>query len=72
MVKRMRGRPKESTVPKLPKQKRGTSLTFSTEELTVLGRFVAAGQVMLATDHPVLGRIKGARRRGGLPAPKGL
>ncbi len=54
------------------KQKRGTTLTFSADELSALARYIAAGMVLLQTDHPVTGRIKGALTRIGLPTPKGL
>ncbi len=54
------------------KQKVGTTLTFSVDELIALARYIAAGVVLLQTDHPVRGRIKGALTRLGLQTPKGL
>lgn len=62
----------ENTLKRAPKLKRGTTLTFSADELTALARYIAAGNVLLQTSHPVLGRIKGALTRVGLPNPKGL
>ena len=55
-----------------PKQKKGTTLTFSAEELSVLIRYIAAGTVLLQTTHPVIARIKGALTRIGLSTPKGI
>lgn len=55
-----------------PKQKRGTTLTFSADELSALARYISAGMVLLQTNHPVTGRIKGALTRLGLPTPKPL
>lgn len=55
-----------------PKQKRGTTLTFSADELSTLARYIAAGMVLLQTKHPVTSRIKGALTRIGLPHPNGL
>lgn len=55
-----------------PKQKVGTSLTFSAEELMVLARYIAAGNVLLQTNHHIISRIKGALTRLGLESPKGL
>ncbi len=55
-----------------PKQKQGTTLTFTADELTALARYLAAGAVLLQTSHPVLGRVRGAVSRLGLPRPQGL
>lgn len=55
-----------------PKQKVGTTLTFSAEELMALARYVAAGMILLQTKHSVVARIKGALTRLGLQSPKGL
>lgn len=55
-----------------PKQKLGTTLTFSGEELMSLVRYIDAGMVLLQTNHPVIARIKGALTRLGLKSPKGL
>lgn len=55
-----------------PKQKVGTTLTFSGEELMALARYIAAGILLLQTSHPVIGRVKGALTRKGLKSPKGL
>jgi hypothetical protein len=49
-----------------------TTITLNADELTILGRLISAGQVMVPTKHPVLGRIKAAMSRLGVPAPKGL
>ena len=49
-----------------------TTLTFSGDDLTTVGRLLGAGQVMLPTKHPILGRIKAAMTRMNLPVPKGL
>ena len=54
-----------------PKQKIGTTLTFSAEEMMALARYLAAGTLLLQTNHPVTGRIKGALTRLGLQSPKG-
>ena len=61
-----------SSKKKASKQKPGTTLTFSADELTALSRYIAAGVVLLQTNHPVIGRIKGALTRLGLQNPKGL
>lgn len=55
-----------------PKQKLGTTLTFSAEELMGLARYIAAGMILLQTKHSVVARIKGALTRLGLQSPKGL
>lgn len=52
--------------------KRSTTVTFTGEDLTVLARMLAAGQVMLPTSHPVFWRLKAAMTRLGLPTPMGL
>lgn len=54
------------------KQKKGTTLTFSADELVALARYITAGMVLLQTNHPVTGRIKGALTRLGLPTPPGM
>jgi len=54
------------------KQKRGTTLTFTADELTALARYISAGMVLLQTSHPVLGRIRGGLTRLGLESPPGL
>jgi hypothetical protein len=53
---------------------RRTSISFSAEDLAVLGQLVAAGQLMLQPDHraPVLARLKAAMTRLGVPIPTGL
>jgi hypothetical protein len=47
-------------------------MTLNTDDLTTLGRLVSAGQVMLPTKHAVIGRLKAAMSRLGVPAPTGL
>lgn len=63
---------KDSVKKRAPKQKKGTTLTFSAEELANLARYISAGTMLLQTDHPVVSRIKGALTRLGLSIPKGL
>jgi hypothetical protein len=55
-----------------PKQKRGTTLTFTAEEIEAIARYIVAGHVLLKTKHPVVGKIKGALTRLGLENPPGL
>ena len=62
----------KSNKKRAPKQKVGTTLTFSVEEMMALARYIAAGLVLLQTGHPVIGRVKGALTRLGLQTPKGL
>jgi hypothetical protein len=54
------------------KAKQSTTLTFSEDDLVIIGRLLAAGQVMVPTSHPALAQIKAAMTRMGLPTPKGL
>lgn len=54
------------------KQKAGTTLTFSADEVDALARYIAAGMVLLRIQHSVVGRIKGALTRLGLQSPPGL
>lgn len=61
-----------NTKKRAPKQKPGTTLTFSAEELMSLVRYIDAGMVLLQTNHPVVARIKGALTRLGLKPPEGL
>ncbi len=63
---------KQSPKRTTPKQKRGTTLTFSVEELTTLARYIVVAMTVLQTNHPVAGRIKGALTRLGLTSPRGL
>jgi len=65
-------RAKEPGPITLSHRKKGTTITFTAEELTALARYVAAGSVLLQTDHPVTARIKTGLTRLGLPRPKGL
>lgn len=60
------------TKKRAPKQKAGTTLTFSAEELMAIVRYIDAGMVLLQTNHPVIARIKGALTRLGLKSPRGL
>ena len=53
-------------------RKKGTAITFTADEISALARFVAAGNLLLQTNHPVIARIKAALTRLGLPVPKGL
>jgi hypothetical protein len=47
-------------------------VTFTGEDLNVLAKVLAAGQVMLPTSHPVFWRLKAAMTRIGVVAPRGL
>jgi hypothetical protein len=54
---------------------RTTSVSFSAKDLTVLGHLLATGQAVLQAHGPVppvLGRIKAAMTRLGVPVPRGL
>ena len=52
---------------------RTTTVTLSGAELAALGRFLAAGHVLLQEDYPpVVARLKAAMTRLRIPAPKGL
>lgn len=55
-----------------PKQKRGTTLTFSADELITLARYVSFGKILLQRDDSVISRIKGALSRLGMSSPEGL
>lgn len=69
----MRGSPgRPRVIPNAPKQKRGTSLTFTPDELLELARYVGAGTVMLQVKPNVAGRIKGALKRLGILPPPGF
>ena len=60
---------------KKPTVKTATAVTFSAEDLQVLGRLVAAGQAVLGGHdpaHPVVARLKAAMTRLGVPVPRGL
>jgi hypothetical protein len=52
--------------------KRSTMLTFTAEDLNVLAKVLAAGQVMLPTSHPVFWRLKAAMTRMGVVVPRGM
>jgi hypothetical protein len=54
------------------KQKKGTTLTFTADELMELAKYVAAGMVMLQTKPSVTTRIKSALSRLGLQTPPTL
>lgn len=54
------------------KQKRGTTLTFTVDELLELSRYVLAGMVLLQTKPSVTRRLKNAMSRLGLETPPGL
>jgi len=49
-----------------------TTISFSGDDLTALGRLAGAGQLVLQTGHPVLARLKAAMTRLRVPVPKGL
>ncbi len=55
-------------------QSRTTTVTFTAEELTRLAKILTLGQAMLQTTYsdPVVGRLKAAMTRVGVPTPKGL
>ena len=62
-----RGTPRGRTPRRL------TKVQLSGDELVALGRFVAAGRVLLQADYPpVVARLKAAMTRLGVPVPKGL
>ena len=54
------------------KQKRGTTITFTGEELLELAKFVSAGTVLLQVKPKVASRIKTGLSRLGLHVPAGL
>jgi hypothetical protein len=47
-------------------------VTFTAEDLNVLAKVLAAGQVMLPTSHPVFWRLKAAMTRMGVVVPRGV
>jgi hypothetical protein len=47
-------------------------VTFTAEDLAALGRLIGAGQVLLQATPPVVGRLKAAMTRVGVPTPVGL
>ena len=52
-----------------------TTITFSPQDLEILGRLVTAGQAMLGGSgpaQPVVTRLKAAMTRLGMPTPRGL
>jgi hypothetical protein len=57
---------------KAAKDNRTTTISFSAQDLHVLGQLVVAGQVMLQTSCPAVARLKAAMTRLGVPIPKGL
>lgn len=56
------------------KKARTTSVSLNERDLAVLGRLVAAGQVILESTkaEPVVARLKAAMTRLGVQTPKGL
>ncbi len=54
------------------KQKRGTTMTFSADDLTTLVHLVNAGMVLIPLKHPVTARLKAALTRLGLTIPPRL
>lgn len=64
--------PVETSKKHAPKQKKGTTLTFTVEELMELAKYVAAGMVLLQVKPSVTTRIKSALSRLGLQPPAGL
>jgi hypothetical protein len=52
--------------------KRSTMVTFTAEDLSVLAKVLAAGQVILPTSHPVFWRLKAAMTRMGVVVPRGM
>ena len=69
-----RGRPKAKTTISgrlATPTRRTTTVTFSSEDLTVLGRLIGAGQVMLQISaHRALAKLKAAMTRLGVPVPR--
>lgn len=61
-----------SSTQRVPKLKRGTTLTFTAEEVTELAKYVGAGMVLLQTKPSVTRHIKRALSRLGLPTPPGM
>ncbi len=53
-------------------KRRTTTVTFTAEDLAALGRLIGAGQVLLQTAPPVVGRLKAAMTRLGAPKTIGL
>ena len=53
-------------------RRRATTVTFTAEDLAVLGRLISAGQVLLQATPPVVARLKAAMTRLGVPIPVGL
>jgi len=51
---------------------RKTTVTFTEEDLNVLSKVLAAGQVMLPTSHRALWRLRTAMTRIGVVVPKGV
>ena len=51
-----------------------TAVTFSAEELAVLGEYIAAGRVLLrvSTPHRAVSKFKAAMSRVKVAAPRGL
>lgn len=58
--------------PRAVKQKVGTTLTFTHEELMELVKYVAAGMVLLQVKPAVTRRLKSALSRLGMQNPPGL
>ncbi len=54
------------------KPERTTKVSFTSSDLTTLGKLVSAGQMVFPTEHPVLRKLKAAMSRMGLPVPKGM
>ena len=68
MVRRSTSNVSKASTP----ARRTTTVTFTAEELTALGRVVAAGQVMLQTTYPMIGKLKAAMSRLGVVKAQGL
>jgi hypothetical protein len=58
--------------PGRPAMPRSTAISFSREDLELLGQLVAAGQVALQKTGPMVPRLKAAMTRLGLKHPHGL
>jgi hypothetical protein len=51
---------------------RTTSVSFSAADLASVGRLLATGQAVLQERPPIVGRLKAAMTRLGVPVPTGL
>ena len=51
---------------------RTTMVSFSAADLAAVGRLLATGQAVLQERPPIVGRLKAAMTRLGVPVPTGL